>query len=238
MDRLAIIIKGFSKNDTELQTDRKYVNLYLNFIQSTAGGAWNIKNEILVLEDPDISDLEGIIDKFFPEFILLIMIGHGATQKSKQLFQINETTVIRAGQLALDVKKQLVILESCRTRINSKIATVDLKDRIPKFKYGGVIRSPITREESRKIYLSQLQNCPDGLVVCYPCDVNEVASNYHFSFALLRRAFEWHLLNYNKYFPINELMGYVTIDVEKITKKKQRPTINGNIKFPFAISKF
>ena len=128
MNCLAIIIKGYSESREELVADRKYVDYYKTFLSGTAGGAWEAE-EILSLEEPTLQRLEILVDQRLPEFVLLIMVGHGATQSSRQLFKINKTTIIKAGQLALDVNKQLVILESCRTEIK-KIKTVDLKDRI------------------------------------------------------------------------------------------------------------
>lgn len=238
MDRLAVIIKGFSKSTKELEMDRQYVGHYVTFLTSIAGGAWSTEEDILVLEDPTIHTLDEITDELKPDFLLLILIGHGATQDDKQLFQINETTIIQAGQLALDVNKQLVILESCRTRSNTRIQIVDLKDRIPKFKYGGIVRSPINRVQSKNLHLSLLKECSDGLVICYPCGDNEVAASYYFSFALLRRSFEWHLATHNRYFQITELMQYVAQDVQKITRNKQNPTVFGTIGFPFVLSKF
>jgi hypothetical protein len=238
MDRLAIIIKGFSKNEIELRLDLRLVKDYINFLKSTAGGAWDLEQEMIVLEDPTIERLEQIVEEGSPQFVLLIMIGHGATQDSKQLFQFNESTIIQAGQLAFDVDKQLVILESCRTHANGKIKTVDLKDRTPGFKYGGLVRRPRTKEESRNIYMRIVEECSNGLVICYPCSDNELAEGFYFSIALLRRSFEWHLLNHSRYFPITQLIEVVSKVVFKITKEKQTPVISGTIGFPFAISKF
>lgn len=236
MDRLAIIIKGYSESAGELAIDRRYVRYYNTFLSGVAGGAWD-EEEILILEEPTIRRLELLVEQKMPNFVLLILIGHGATKASRQLFKINRTTIIKAGQLALDVDKQLVIVESCRTEIK-KIETVDLKDRIPMFRDGGIIRAPITRAKSREIYLTQLDYCSDGLVICHACQTNEEAANFYFSQALLTRSFEWHLQNHNKYFPINQLMEYVSQDVQGITRGKQTPEITGNIGFPFAISKF
>lgn len=238
MIRLAIIIKGYSKNEIELRSDHQLVKDYITFLTSTAGGAWDFEQEMIVLEDPTIERLEQIIEKRSPHFVLLIMIGHGATQDSKQLFQINETTIIQAGQLAFDVDKQLVILESCRTNVNDKMKTVDLKDRVPGFKHGGLVRRPRTKEESRNTYICIVEECSKGLVICYPCRDNELAEEFNFSNALLRRSFEWHLLNHSSHFPITQLMEFVSKDVNKITKAKQTPVISGTIGFPFAISKF
>ena len=238
MFRLAIIIKGYSEDENELHSDRQVVKDYLKFLATTAGGAWDLEQEIIVLEDPTIEILEQIIGELFPHFVLLIMIGHGATQNSKQLFKINENTIIQAGQLALEVDKQLVILESCRSQPDYEIETVDLMDRIPQFRNGGMIRSPITKEEARNFYNSIIEEATNGLVICYPCSDNELAWGYYFSSALLRRAFEWHLVNHSKYFPITQLMEFVSVDVFEISNGKQTPIISGAINFPFAISKF
>jgi hypothetical protein len=239
MSRVAILVRGYSKNEAELASDKEYISHYITFLQSTAGGGWE-DDEILIFEEPTLAQLEEVIELILPEFVLLIMIGHGATQEFFQLFQINENTIIQAGQLALDVNKQLVILESCRTRINN-ITTVDLADRIPQFKYGGVVRAPISLAESRDMYKNIIAECPNGLVVCYACGEDQVASSYFFSRALLFIAFEWHLVAHAQYFPITNLMPIVRSRVENSTKRNkniQSPSKSGDIPFPFAISKF
>ena len=75
--------------------------------------------------------------------------------------------------------RQLWLIESCRM-IGSDIETIDIIDKKPTFKKGGVLPSaPITREKSRAIYDKQIKNCAKGNVICFAC------SNFFISIVLL-----------------------------------------------------
>ena len=242
MKRHAYIIKGYSKTDDEAKATNVYVNFYLNFLNSIAGGAWEI-NELSRFEDPTSKQLIEVIESDKPEYALIVMIGHGATQQDHQLFQINENEIIRAGQLILNVPKQMVILESCRSNIEN-IQTVDLGDKIPKFERGGIVRAPIGRDKSRELFSQQLNNCKDGLVVCFACSVGEEAMNYYFSYGILTASMGWHL-DPGPHFQtlnINELMGYLIKEIPVLSnnqvKKIQTPEKMGEVNFPFCVSKF
>ena len=122
--------------------------------------------------------------------------------------------------------------------------TVDLNDKIPKFEYGGIYRSPISREKSIELYNEQINNCSDGIVICFACSNSETAKNFYFSFMLLKIGFNWHLdpINHYETLTITKLMPHIAIGVNELAVKNigesQTPEINGTLDFPFSVSKF
>jgi len=175
---------------------------------------------VVILNVPTSAELKELIKKSKPGYSIIVFIEHGGTQDYKQLFQINKGEIIKAGQLDLEVPKQLYILESCRTDVKN-VYTVDLSNKIPKFKYGGMVRMPINAAKSKEFYLEQLKVCGDGIVVCYACSGKEVAMNYFFSTLLLQLAFDWHLdpKPHHQALSIVTLMSWVTPEVSKLSMK-------------------
>lgn len=242
MNRQVIIIKGYSKTDEELGMDRYYAERYSTFFNSKAGGAYE-PDEIKYYEDVNAKELSEYLSGLDLNFAVLVLIGHGATQNDNQLFQLNETEIIKAGQLVLDIEKQLIIIESCRSDIQS-VYTVDLNDKIPKFKYGGIVRAVISRPQARALYDEQLEKCGSGIVVCFACSNDETAKNYYFSLVLIQIAFNWHLEHWHHFETLNisRLLPLVSSEVNefsiKITGERQNPVMNVSIDFPFSVSKF
>ena len=120
MVRLALIIKGHSNSETEAQSDILFVKSYYQFLNSIAGGAWE-ENEIIFLDEPEFSEYLDIINTLKPTYAVTILIGHGATINDHQLFKLNENVVVKPGQFILDAPKQLIILESCRSYLDTQV---------------------------------------------------------------------------------------------------------------------
>lgn len=235
--RKVFLIKGFSENEIELNNDRKYIGYYKSFFQSNAGGAYD-ENEIDILEDSSTEDLKLKTQKDTFDYVIIVLLGHGATQGDYQLFKLNESEIIKPGQLYIDSSKLLIILESCRSLL-SDMPTVDLSDKIPDYKEGGILRFPITRQKARAKYDKQINECKDGLVVCFACSKDETANDYMFSNYLIKYAFNWHLhwMNCDKTLNIRQLIENISPCLSK-TDEKQNPEIVGDVDFPFAICKF
>jgi hypothetical protein len=242
MDRKIFIIKGYSDTATELDVDRHYVGKYSDYFQSIAGGAYD-GNEIISLEEPTVKILNETLAKFDLDFVVIILIGHGATQNDNLLFTLNKNEIIKPGQIKTNADKNLILIESCRIEAQN-IYTVDLNDQIPKFKYGGLVRTPISRKKSKEIYDEQLSKCGNGTVVCFACSSNEIARNFYFSLVLLQTSFNWHLEHWHHFetLTISRLMPHVTTEVRNFVQnmfgQNQTPEINGGLEFPFSVSKF
>ena len=240
-NRKVFLIKGFSENEQELQIDKQYIEYYKSFFQNIAGGAYE-DSEIEIFEDIQADVLKSYFEDKKFEYVVVVLLGHGATQDDYQIFQINENEVIKPGQIEINASKRLIILESCRDVI-SKIPTIDLSDKAPSYKEGGIIRYPISRQKARELYDKQIKQCDNGKVICFACSKDEKAWGYFFSEHLIQCAFNWHLCwkNYHTTLKITELMCEIAAPVNDIAikeaKEPQNPQIKGKIDFPFAVSK-
>lgn len=242
MIRKVILITGHPQDKEDRNSDNFYLNYYYTYFRSNSGGAYD-EDEILVFEQPKVTDLKKLTSNFKADYAVIVLIGHGATTNENQVFQINKNEIIKAGQLELEIDKQLIIVESCRN-IHEKIYLIDLSDKLPKFKDGGVYRAPINRNKAKELYNNKIKECSNGITICLACRKDQSAWNYYFSFSLIQGAFNWHLSSQNhfKTLGINTLMKFVITNVEKVAEKeinkKQNPEIIGVEEFPFSVSKF
>lgn len=242
MKRQIFLIKGHSNNDVEFNVATEYMNYYSGYFKSLAGGVFE-DDEICILKDPKVEELKFLIDEMKPDYAIIVLIGHGATQEDFQLFQINVNEVIRAGQMQLEIRKQLIILESCRVEIE-KISTVDLTAKTPNYREGGKLRRLIEKKQAKQKYIERLIECHDGVVVCFACRKGEYAWNYYFSQYLIQTSFNWHADRNNKQeiLSITTLMNIISQNLPKLINERinvdQNPEILGNVDYPFAISKF
>ena len=240
--RNVFIIKGHSRDAAELQTDRYYTDRYERFFTSIAGGAYEAA-EIHQLEEPMAADLQQVLTAQALGFAVVVLIGHGATQQNRQLFQLNQLEIILAGQIETNSPKQLILLESCRSDINQVLA-FDLNNTLPKFKYGGMVRAPISRVTARDLYDQQVGACGNGTMACFACTQGESAWNYYFSAFLLGSAFNWHLGPgpHLEILTIADLVNHVSplVSQEAVQRvgEVQTPELWNTINFPFAVSKF
>jgi hypothetical protein len=118
--RRILIIKGFSKTKTELENDRKIIELYKDYFSSKAGGVFDKDKEIFVLEEPNIELLQSNPEVEGCDYLIVVLLGHGANKDGIQLFQLSEDVLINPGQLQFPIDKQLFIVESCRDIFNNE----------------------------------------------------------------------------------------------------------------------
>ena len=241
--RKAILIKGFSEDQQEIEDDEQYIEYYKSFFYNNAGGAYE-ENEIEIFEDISANELKSYFASNILDYVVVVFLGHGATQDDYQLFKLNETEIIKPGQIEINSNKQLIILESCRSISPSKIHTIELSDKNPTYKEGGKFYYPICRQSARTSYDDQIEQCNDGQVIFFACSKGETAKDFYFSRCLIQYAFNWHLdwRNCRKTLKITELDNKIPICVNHLAMEyaheAQNPQIIGNIAFPFAVNKF
>jgi len=242
MKRQVFLVKGLHMSASELSNFEAYINSYQLFFKSNAGGAYE-DNEIAVLDQPTVVELKKLVDDAAIDYAITVLVGHGGVQDNIQLYQINSTEIIKPGQLEFIDSKHLIILESCRN-IGKGITAIDITDRVPRFKSGGVILIALTRAKVKALYIEQIDKCDKGIVVCFACSKDESANGYYFSKILLEKAKAWSssVQNKSSVLSINTLMASVSTEVAQTLKQQcnevQIPEIVGNLDFPFAVSRF
>jgi len=242
MRRQVHLIAGLGDNNDQQNSIKNYLQQYSDYFSSIAGGAWDA-SEIIYHQTPSLEKLNEALVKENLDFAIVVMIGHGAVKNDLHIFKLNENEIIHSGQLYTNSNKHIIILESCRCEIQN-INTVDLKDKIPKFEHGGIVRSPITRELAKQLYFNSISNCVNDHIVCFACDINQTANNFYFSYGLLQTCMNWHLTPqpHRETLGINKIMNHLNSEINKLSRNQigesQNPTINGFANFPFAVGKF
>lgn len=241
MKRKVLIIKGKAHNDGQKQSFEQIGNVYAAYFDSISGGAFD-PQEIEIMTEPSVADIQGLLKAGQVDYAVLVLIGHGATQNGKQLFHLRDGEVINPGQMELSSSKQLVFVESCRS-LRTGVPVIDINDKVPNFKLGGVFRYLISRERAKQLYLESLASCNDGIVVCFACDEDESAGKFRFSKTLLEKAKAWSNSSQNTMatLPISGLMPSVAAivgDLAMADRKRQNPQLQGGISFPFVVSKY
>lgn len=241
MKRKVLIIKGKPYNDGQKQSFEQMGDVYATYFSSISGGAFDAQ-EIQMMAEPSVADIQQLLQTTQVEYAVLVLIGHGAMQDGKQLFHLKQGEVIHPGQIEMSVSKQLIIVESCRSPYTGALV-IDITDKIPNFRMGGVIRLLISREKAKQLHLESVAACKEGIVVCFACDEDESAGNFRFSKTLLEKAKGWsNSSQHTKVtLPISRLMPAVATRVAELAladQKVQRPQLQGDIGFPFAVSKY
>jgi hypothetical protein len=237
MKRKVLIIKGYSKSDEELTSDRQIIYLYKKYFASKAGGVYDKETEIIILEEPTLEELKIYETELNSlDSLIIVLLGHGANKDGKQIFQLQEDLLIQPGQLQYTVDKQLFIVESCRDVIDFNIEIEDLNDLIPKFRYGGKIRMPKTNEDARNVYNEALKELGNETTYVFASNIGESASNYYFIHYLLKVSRYFHEYTQNRVYAIRDIFSNTAEKVVKLTNGNQNPIIQGQAKFPFVVS--
>ncbi len=243
MDKKVILIVGNPDDQDQENRFNDFISLYSRYFGSIAGGAFE-EEDILIYNQWTLSNIESELTSLELDYVIIVLIGHGGTHEGRHIIRLNDSEIIIPGQLPLDADKQLYIIESCRNIIERDIPVVDL-NRVARFREGGVLRLPITREVARERFDSQLQNTNNGITVCMSCSENQSAWGFFFSATLLKVGHNWHIHtnNFGRCLGINDIIiEHVTPHVEELAnriEREQTPEIVGDsINYPFSICNY
>lgn len=236
MKKSVLIIKGYSKTEIELTNDKKIIQLYIDFFCSNAGGAFDFDTEINVLQEPEVLVLQslGILNEL--DYLIVLLIGHGANKDGKQIFQLQENTFIQPGQIQFDCDKQLHILETCRNIIDFELDIQRLNRLIPKYAYGGIVKRPLTKEQSREKFDNAISKSNSGILYLFASDIDESAYGYLFLKLMIDTAIYVHEYHRETIVSAQRIFEIVKKQVSELTEEKQNPSINGETELPFVIT--
>jgi len=223
MKKSILIIKGHSKTDIELLNDRKIIQLYIDFFCSNAGGAFDFNKEIFIYEEPELDTLNNLDFLNENDYLVVLLIGHGANKDGVQVFQMQENLFVQPGQIQFQCKRQLHILETCRNIIDFELDIKRINRLIPKYKYGGIVKRPLTREEAVLKFNQSLLKSEEGVLYLFAASIDESASGYLFLQIIIDISIYIH-----EYFR-EEIVGATYIFEQTKTKI-------GEVDFPFVIT--
>ena len=236
MKKSVLIIKGFSKTEAELINDRKIIQLYVDYFCSNAGGAFDFDNEIFFYEEPNIETLQSLTFLNSLDYLVVLLVGHGANKEGKQIFQLREDFFIQPGQLQYECKKQLHIIETCRNVIDFELDIKRINRLIPKYRYGGIIKYPLTREEALLKFNKAIESADEGILYLFASSIGESAFGYLFLQLLIDISVYIHEYYRGRIFNAEVIFEYTKKQVMELSQGKQTPTKIGEGSFPFVIT--
>lgn len=236
MTKSILIIKGHSKTEVELTNDRKIIQLYIDFFCSNAGGAFDFDNEIFIFEEPNIETLNNLDILNSLDYLVVLLIGHGGNKDGIQVFQLQEKLFVQPGQLQFYCKKQLHIIETCRDIIDFELDIKRINRLIPKYKYGGIVKRPLTREESLLKFNQAIENTNEGTTYLFAANIGESAFGYLFLQLLIDISIYVHEYFREEIVNVGYIFDQTKKQVAELTKGSQNPTRHGDVNFPFVIT--
>lgn len=236
MKKSILIIKGHSKRDIELLNDRKIIQLYIDYFCSNAGGAFDFDKEIFIYEEPDIDTLNNLDFLNENDYLVVLLIGHGANKDGVQVFQMQENLFVQPGQIQFQCKRQLHILETCRDIFDFKLEIKKINRLLPKYKYGGIVKRPLTREEALLKFNQSILKSEEGILYLFAASIDESASDYLFLLKIIEISIYIHEYFREEIIGANYIFEQTKKQVVKLTKGNQNPTKIGEVDFPFVIT--
>jgi len=170
------------------------------------------------------------------DYLIVVLLGHGANKNGTQIFQLQEDVFIQPGQLQFPCSKQLHIIETCRDIIDFELDIKRINRLIPKYKYGGIVKGPLTREESLIKFNEAIENSPDGVLYLFAASVGESARGYLFLQLLIDISVYVHEYFRNDIVNTDIIFENAKKQVIEITKGQQNPLKSGDISYPFVIT--
>jgi hypothetical protein len=236
MKKSILIIKGHSKTDIEQLNDRKIIQLYIDFFCSNAGGAFDLDKEIFIYEEPDLDTLNNLDFLNANDYLVVLLLGHCANKNGIQVFQMQENLLVQPGQIQFQCKRQLHILETCRNIIDFELDIKRINKLIPKYKYGGIVKRPLTREEALLKFNQSILKSEEGTLYFFAASIDESASGYLFLRIIIAISIHIHEYFREEIVGANYIFEQTKNQVVQLTKGNQNPTKIGEVDFPFVIT--
>jgi hypothetical protein len=236
MKKSILIIKGHSKTELELLNDRKIVQLYIDFFCSNAGGVFELDKEIYIYEEPELDTLKNLDFLNSNDYLVVLFLGHGAIKNGVQVFQMQENLLVQPGQIPFQCKRQLHILETCRNVMDLELDIKMIDRLIPKYKYGGIVKRPLTREEALFKFNQSILKSKEGTLYLFASSIGESACDYLFLQTIIANSIYIHEYFDDKIVGVNYIFEQTKKQVVQLTNGNQNPTKIGEVDFPFVIT--
>jgi len=128
---------------------------------------------------------------------------------------------------AFDFDSEIIILENLEKRINRLV---------PKYAYGGTVRTPLTREESIEKFNKAIQESKEGTLYLFACEIDESAFNYFFLQVIIDISIYLHEYFRDSIYSAGEVFEHAKFYVNKLSKSLQTPTKIGSADFRFVLT--
>ncbi len=236
MKKSILIIKGYSKTEFELLNDQKIIQLYIDFFCSNAGGSFDFDKDIFIYEEPELETLNNLDFLNDNDYLIVLLLGHGANTNGLQIFQMQENLFVQPGQIQFQCKRQLHIIETCRNIIDFELDIKRINGLIPKYKNGGIVKRPLTREEASLKFNQSILDSKEGTLYLFASSIDESAIGYIFLRIIIDISIYIHEYFREEIVGATYIFEQTKMQVIELTKGNQNPTKIGEVDFPFVIT--
>lgn len=166
------------------------------YLQSVAGGAWDLSTEIRILNDPDRPTVIRAMEWAHGADVSIVLFsGHGYERVHVSSGRaVAETRMICGDRLELSrddltpwISRSIVLLDCCRRP--------EVAKSLGESRLGGLIKASIRRislQQARQLYDRALRDSAIGTLYVHGCDFNQEANDtYSFTRALLEECESW-----------------------------------------------
>lgn len=173
MNRHALLFSNTGKDDFYIDTVKKDVQDFKNFLMDDSGGLW-YENEIESLSNPSLSELQNSICKICKadyDYLIVYFSGHGDYERQTVLSINPDDDCIKEKDIRGLAARQLNIFDCCRAIAN---------------KNEGVVRESVSSlrksfsqvsEIVRKRYDKRIMEAPPQEINLYSCSIGEYSQD-------------------------------------------------------------
>lgn len=202
------------------------------FLLSNKGGAWN-KNEIVVLDNPNLVDVSKIIQSIFVDYLLVYFSGHGYTDvlNNSRMLALKDSN-IPDWHLLNNSPRQLVIVDACRNYLAPGLSGVPVfEDSVDHFEGPSVY----------ELFNEYIALSPEGKLIVHATQPGKYSydspSGGYFTQALLHVS--TRMKTESEYSPcsIKDVLSHVPVVLTR-SQNHQIPSVSykeGNLTVPFAL---
>ncbi|MDR3492161.1 MAG: caspase family protein [Gammaproteobacteria bacterium] len=173
--RRALLISNPGKEGAENFCKGVFVDIkkYKQFLTSPLGGAW-LSSEIVHLDKPTSTQVDAEVYKLGSfGYTFILFTGHGYFSNQTTMLELKENENYDSLNLRKFTTKRTILLDCCRKVVRP--------ERIFKVAMDSAVESlnkrSLTTTECRKYFDKEIENCPDGNIVCYSCVKDEVSGD-------------------------------------------------------------
>jgi hypothetical protein len=157
------------------------IERYKSFFKSPIGGAWD-DNEIIEINNSEfdlktaVKNLLNDFDKQHIDYSIIVFVGHGANENSKDIIQLEDSQSITIDELKYpqnESLKRLIIVDACRSFTQATM----LEQRIDESKEYTSYK-PLNRAQCRELYDSIIEECEPHVEIIQSTQIGTYAKSH------------------------------------------------------------
>lgn len=205
-----------------------------HFLRSPMGGAWDIQQEVIVLQDPTVQQYQNLLySSRACDYRLFYFAGHGDAAH----IQINSQDKVPIADIQVSpYQKQLRIFDSCRVDVKQRtgLANDVMIEKLADYRY-----RQDELQAARWLFNNVLQDMLQGTTTLYACQKRRLASGNneggYFTSSLIRTALDM-TEEQHQIITTDAIFRRVQQSIIQQTNNEQVPEMENSLRTPFALS--